>query len=320
MSFVSDGTEQQVESAASTALATHHGVPLSSVTVDATAQSRRLMTARELTSSKSWTVAYLIVADESTIDRVLDSATELSDGANATALGSFADLLTTALSEEGVAVSASISVSFTAPQKGVVTAAVAVTAEEDVATTTEEPTDNYGVVVGITVSLVVVLCALAGCLVGYCHWSRTNQRAHEELQEIILDRDIPEISPSEAGPSETGSVQGQSVAGSDAGARGSPPSSGPRHIGTKAAGRLAPVDEQGSEARIGSEAASLAAVDEQGSEARSGSEAASSAAPSVGSRQPRSMPRAPGSDSGAAPVVPRGRPESSGSPQSEFSI
>ena len=84
MSFVSKGTEEQVESAASIAVATHHGVPLSIVTVDATVQYyRRLRTGRESTSSKSWTVDYLIVADESTINRVHDFATELSDAATA---------------------------------------------------------------------------------------------------------------------------------------------------------------------------------------------------------------------------------------------
>jgi hypothetical protein len=195
MSFVSEGTEEQVESAVSIALATHYGVPLSTLTVDATFQHRRLRTARELTSSKSWTVEYLIVADENAIDRVHDSATELSDAANAIALGSFADLLMTALSDEGVENSEPVRVSHTAPQKSVITVSMTTTEEEITTTMTEEYNEAMGAIVGTTVSVIVVLCALAYCFVRYRQW----YRAREERQDMMISLDIPEVSPSEGG-------------------------------------------------------------------------------------------------------------------------
>ena len=125
MSFDSEGTKQQVESAAAITLADYYDVPLSRVTVSATID-RRLMMARELTS-QSWTVVYRIVADESTIARVFDSATELSDADNATALELFDTLMITALTNEGVDNSELVQVFHTAPQREDVT-----TTEEDI--------------------------------------------------------------------------------------------------------------------------------------------------------------------------------------------
>jgi len=195
VSFVSEGTEEQVESAVSIALATHYGVPLSIVTVDATFQySRRLRTARELTSLKSWTVEYLIVADGKVIDRVHDSATELSDAANAIALGSFADLLMTALSDEGVDNSELVQVTHAAPQKSEITVSMTTTEEEITTSAADEYKEAMGPVVGTTVSVIIVLCALAFCFARY-----RRHRAREERQDMMLSLDIPEASPSEGG-------------------------------------------------------------------------------------------------------------------------
>ena len=170
MSFVSKGTEEQVESAASIALATHHGVPLSIVTVDATVQYyRRLMTARGLTSSKSWTVDYLMIADEATIDRVYDSATKLSDADNATALELFAYLLMTALSDEGVDSSEPLQILHKAPQRLVITASSRTAAAATTRTTAEElaPKAAEPFVGVVVVGTAVSACALACCFEKY---------------------------------------------------------------------------------------------------------------------------------------------------------
>jgi len=224
MSFVSEGTEEQVESAVSIALATHHGVPLSVVTVEGTVEYRRLRTARELTSSKSWTVDYLIVGDASVIDEVHDSATELSDAANATALESFADLLMAALSGEGVDNSEQVQVTHTAPQKSVITASTTTTTTTEEETTmkaTGEHNDYRAAAVGVIASVVIALCALACCCVSYRQCYKSRQRAVEERQDMMLSMDIPEVSeaPSTAGAGRLTSPGVASEAGSSAARR-----------------------------------------------------------------------------------------------------
>jgi len=202
MWFVSEGTEDQVESASSIALATHYGVPLSIVTVDATVQYyRRLRTARELTSSKSWTVDYRIVADESITDRIHGSATELSDAANAVAIGAFADIMILALADEGVENSERVQVTHTAPQKLVITASTATTTTttaEELPTTSdmEEYSEATGAILATIISVIIVLCALAYCCVRY---RKSQQRAQEERQDIVLSLDTPEAGSGHAG-------------------------------------------------------------------------------------------------------------------------
>jgi len=191
MSFVSEGTEEQVESAAAIALAAYVDVPLSRVTVTATVD-RRLMTARELTISQSWTVVYEILADETTIDRVHDLATELSDAANATALGSFAGLLRSALSDEGVE-NSELQVIHTAPQRERITASTTST-EEDLFTTTGDSGEASGVLVSITISVAIFLCALAACFVKYSQWRKSQQRAQEDIVLSLDDSDDDSIS------------------------------------------------------------------------------------------------------------------------------
>jgi len=191
-----------VESASSIALATYHGVPLSTVTVDATVQYyRRLRTARELISSKYWTVDYRIVADESITDRIHGSATELSDAANAVAIGAFADIMILALADEGVEISERVQVIHTAPQKLVITASTAATTTttaEELPTTSdmEEYSEATGAILATVISVIIVLCALAYCCVRY---RKSQQRTQEERQDIVLSLDIPEAGSGHSG-------------------------------------------------------------------------------------------------------------------------
>ncbi|CAK0871465.1 unnamed protein product [Prorocentrum cordatum] len=199
MEFVSSGTQEQVESAASAALAEHYEVPLSIVTVTAR-ELTSLNTARELSSLNSWTVYYTIVADEDTIDRVFDSATELFDGTD----DSLAALLTTALATEGIENDGHVQVTYGQPEKLVVP-----TSTLDLVTTTTGEANAYlVVVVGTLVSVILVLCGLALCFMRYSKLRKNQQRAQEERHDIILSMDVPESSLSEDGPLERGLARG----------------------------------------------------------------------------------------------------------------
>jgi len=193
LEFASSGTQEQVESAASTALAEYFEVALSIVTVTAR-QLTSSNTARKLTTLNSWTVDYEIVADEDTIDRVFDYATGLSDGTN----DSFAALLTTALANEGIENDGQVQITYGQPQKIAVTPSTS----DPVTTATGEEDDYLLVVVGTTVSVILVLCAMAFCSVRYFQLRKELKREQEERHDMILDRDIPEGTPSEGGPSE----------------------------------------------------------------------------------------------------------------------
>lgn len=194
--FVSAGTAEQVESAMLVAVATAYSVPESFVSVTVTEyQHRRLMTARDLTSSAThWQVDYLIVADENTADQIYNVAVELSgNAANGTFHDTFDVILTNALSTLNLAVNGSVQVTHSAPVKLEITpTGTTVIATETTATTsftsapaTATPSTRDSIdltIVGITcgVFILKVLALNVACV----YMRRRHRRQAQELDDM----------------------------------------------------------------------------------------------------------------------------------------